>query len=88
MTRTNDGFKIADEDLRLRGPGDFFGNRQHGLPRLKLAALTGDLSLVSQAQDAAAALLETDPLLQLPEHKALAAEVAALCAEVGEHGLN
>ena len=88
MTRTNDGFKIADEDLRLRGPGDFFGNRQHGLPRLKLAALTGDLSLVSQAQDTAAALLETDPLLQLPEHKALAAEVAALFAEVGEHGLN
>ena len=88
MTRTNDGFKIADEDLKLRGPGDFFGNRQHGLPRLKLAALTGDLSLVSQAQDAAAGILERDPLLQLPEHQALAAEVAALFAEVGEHGLN
>ena len=63
MTRTGDGFKIAEEDLRLRGPGDFFGRRQHGLPALKIADLTCDMALLKEAQGAALALLERDPEL-------------------------
>ena len=57
------GFKIAEEDLKLRGPGDFFGRRQHGLPALKIADLTCDMRLLKEAQGAALALLERDPEL-------------------------
>ncbi|MBD5150240.1 MAG: ATP-dependent DNA helicase RecG [Oscillibacter sp.] len=64
MTQTGDGFKIAEEDLRLRGPGDFFGRRQHGLPALKVADLTCDMALLKEAQTAAAKLLERDPELE------------------------
>ena len=63
MTRTGDGFKIAEEDLRLRGPGDFFGQRQHGLPALKVADLSCDVALLREAQAAAEALLARDPEL-------------------------
>ena len=63
MTQTGDGFKIAEEDLRLRGPGDFFGRRQHGLPALKIADLTCDMALLKEAQGAALELLERDPEL-------------------------
>ena len=61
MTKTNDGFKIAEEDLRLRGPGDFFGARQHGLPPMKAADLSCDMALLTEAQAAAITLLENDP---------------------------
>ena len=61
MTKTTDGFRIAEEDLRLRGPGDFFGVRQHGLPGLKIADLGCDTQLLREAQEAADALLERDP---------------------------
>ncbi len=64
MTQTGDGFKIAEEDLHLRGPGDFFGRRQHGLPSLKVADLTCDMRLLKEAQKAAAELLEQDPDLE------------------------
>ncbi|MDE7218601.1 MAG: ATP-dependent DNA helicase RecG [Oscillospiraceae bacterium] len=64
MTQTGDGFKIAEEDLRLRGPGDFFGRRQHGLPALKVADLTCDMALLKEAQSAAVKLLERDPELE------------------------
>ena len=64
MTQTGDGFKIAEEDLRLRGPGDFFGRRQHGLPALKVADLTCDMALLKEAQAAAVKLLERDPELE------------------------
>ncbi len=60
---TNDGFEIARADLAQRGPGDFFGKRQHGLPVLHVADLSADLSLMQQAKDEAAALLARDPLL-------------------------
>jgi len=63
MTKTTDGFRIAEEDLRLRGPGDFFGQRQHGLPGLKVADLGCDTRLLQEAQEAAEALLERDPEL-------------------------
>ena len=63
MTQTGDGFKIAEEDLRLRGPGDFFGQRQHGLPGLKVADLGCDTLLLQEAQKAAEKLLARDPEL-------------------------
>ena len=86
MCATNDGFKIADEDLKLRGPGDFFGNRQHGLPQLKLADLLSDMPLLQRAQSGAAALLDADP--NLMNHPALWQAVEHLFAQVGEQGLN
>ena len=71
MTRTNDGFEIAEIDLKLRGPGDFFGTRQHGLPRFKLADITQELELLHTAKDDALELLSADPRLMRPEHRAL-----------------
>ena len=89
MCSTNDGFKIADEDLKLRGPGDFFGSRQHGLPDLKIADLLGgDMPLFQSAQEAARQLIAEDPGLQAPEHAGLAEEVRRLFARNGEQGLN
>ena len=63
MRRTNNGFEIAEEDLKLRGPGDFFGSRQHGLPSLKVADLSCDLQLLHEAKAAAEALLKEDETL-------------------------
>ncbi len=88
MCDTNDGFRIADEDLKLRGPGDFFGNRQHGLPKMHIADLLEDSQLLAQAQMRAANLLADDPGLESPAHAALRGEVARLFGRVGEDGLN
>lgn len=89
MCSTNDGFKIADEDLKLRGPGDFFGSRQHGLPDLKIADLMGgDMPLFQSAQAAARQLIAEDPELRDPEHAGLAEEVRRLFARNGDQGLN
>ncbi len=71
MTQTTDGFKIADEDLKLRGPGDFFGARQHGLPEMKIADLTKDMALLSGAKQAAQQVLDDDPLLAKKENAPL-----------------
>ena len=76
MTQTGDGFRIAEEDLRLRGPGDFFGQRQHGLPALKLADLSCDVALLQEAQSAARALLEQGE--GLAGHPAVEARVTEL----------
>ena len=78
LTQTNDGFRIAEEDLKLRGPGDFFGSRQHGLPTLKAADLSCDMPLLAEARDAAQQLLAGDPLLTQPEHAVLRRRVQAL----------
>ena len=88
LCSTNDGFKIADEDLKLRGPGDFFGNRQHGLPDLKIADLKTDMSILRTAQAAARKVLTSDPKLKLPQHSGLSKKVADLFEKVGEQGLN
>ncbi len=71
MTRTADGFEIAEMDLALRGPGQFFGTRQHGLPEFKLTDLTGELEMLQTAKDDATALLADDPRLSSPRHAAL-----------------
>lgn len=86
MCRTTDGFQIADEDLKLRGPGDFFGDRQHGLPELRVADLLNDTALLHHTREAADRLTAADPTLSLPEHAALAAGVEQLFARVGEGG--
>ena len=81
LTQTNDGFQIAEEDLKLRGPGDFFGERQHGLPALRVADLETDTRVLKEAQDAAAELLAADPELTQPEHRPLLEKVRRLFAE-------
>ena len=81
LTQTNDGFQIAEEDLKLRGPGDFFGERQHGLPALRVADLETDTRVLKEAQDAAAEVLAADPDLARPEHRPLLEKVRRLFAE-------
>lgn len=71
MAKSNDGFEIARKDLELRGPGDFFGIRQHGLPEFKLADLLKDVNILKQATDAAKELLEKDSKLEAKENKML-----------------
>lgn len=71
LCETNDGFKIADADLKLRGPGDFFGKRQHGLPALRLADILRDSALLTTVQREAVTLLQTDAQLQNPEYAAV-----------------
>ncbi len=78
MTRTNDGFKIAQEDLVLRGPGDFFGQRQHGLPSLKVADLKCDMELMHLARQAANEVLDADPELEYPEHRGISEKIHML----------
>ena len=75
LKKTNDGFKISEEDLRLRGPGDFFGSRQHGLPAMHIADLGGDVEVLQQAQSEANELLRLDPMLSAPENRALSERV-------------
>jgi ATP-dependent DNA helicase RecG len=81
MCGSDDGFKIAEEDLRLRGPGDFFGSRQHGLPEMHLADLRADMDVLESAREAAEALLRSDPTLQSKENAPLRAHVTRLFAQ-------
>ena len=81
LVDTADGFRIAEEDLKLRGPGDFFGRRQHGLPALRMADLNTDTRVLKEARDAAAALLSADPDLSRPEHRPLLEKVRRLFQE-------
>ena len=78
MCSTNDGFVIANEDLKQRGPGDFFGSRQHGLPDMKIADMMTDMHLFTAAQEAAKQILAKDPDLTQKENAGLSREVASL----------
>ena len=84
FTQTTDGFRIAEKDLELRGPGDFFGRRQHGLPTLRASDLAGDTRVLKEAQQAALELLDADPGLDRPENRPLMEKVRRLFAEEGE----
>ncbi len=80
---TQDGFVLAEKDLVLRGPGDFFGVRQSGLPALRLASLS-NVQILEQARAEAQALFEDDPALSRPENQALAEQVSLFWQAVGE----
>lgn len=82
MCKTNDGFKLADEDLRMRGPGDFFGSRQHGLPELKISDFSSMVS-INDAEEAAKMIIASDPSLSEKQHRPLAFEVKRLFSSVG-----
>jgi ATP-dependent DNA helicase RecG len=71
---TQDGFRLAEEDLKLRGPGEFFGTRQSGLPDLRIAKLS-DVKILEEARSVAQELFDRDPELKQPEHRLLAAQV-------------
>ena len=78
MCKTSDGFKIADKDLELRGPGDFFGSRQSGIPTLKIAELTENMDTVRESKEASEAILKADPKLRNEENLRLRKAVAQL----------
>ena len=78
LCSTTDGFKIAEEDLKLRGPGDFFGSRQSGLPVFRVASLSCDLQTLQQAQQASALWIETQGTADTKEGRALRARIAEL----------
>ena len=84
MCKTNDGFKIAETDLKLRGPGDFFGSRQHGLPETHIASFADDMDVLMQAQNAAQKLLNDDPELTKPENIYLKRKVDKILAHYSD----
>ncbi len=76
LQKTNDGFKVAEEDLRIRGPGDFLGTRQHGIPDLKVASLVDDKEVLSLAREEAFRVIREDGDLKSREHERLRAELS------------
>ena len=78
LLETSDGFAIAEEDLLLRGPGEFYGTRQHGLPDLRLARMAREMGVLEEAREAAFWLIGEDPKLEAAEHAELRERVAAL----------
>ena len=83
IERVYDGFRLAEEDLKLRGPGEFFGTRQSGLPDLKMAKLS-DVGLLEAARNEATGLFKEDPRLRQPEHKPLVRELARVWPQAAE----
>jgi len=83
LCSTADGFAVAQYDLETRGPGDFFGSRQHGLPTLQIADLMNDTRTLHAAQSEAVALLAEDPLLEHQDHALLAAQVQQMFEKAG-----
>lgn len=88
MKSTTDGYKIADTDLRLRGPGNFFGREQSGLPPMRVANLADDAEILGEVERLAEELLKTDPKLERRGHEGLKANVRRLFGNVGEFGWN
>ena len=88
MVDTTDGYKIADIDLQLRGPGNFFGREQSGLPPMRVADLADDAAQLSEIDKLAGDILRTDARLEKPENTGLRANVAKLFGNVDEYGWN
>jgi ATP-dependent DNA helicase RecG len=78
MAKTSDGFKISEYDLELRGPGDFFGNRQHGLPRFRQAGMLDDVILLKKSREIAERILEEDPNLEKEDNAKLKYNVESI----------
>ena len=78
LRKTGDGFKISEEDLRLRGPGDFFGTRQHGLPELRIASFMSDMRILDEAKREATRIAEEDRGLEKPEYKLLRERIKSM----------
>jgi ATP-dependent DNA helicase RecG len=83
MERCNDGFQLAEEDLKLRREGDVLGNRQHGISPLRLVNVIRDAPLIKTARTEAERILSFDPLLELNEHAHLASELRTLFGREG-----
>lgn len=83
MCQTDDGFKIAEKDLELRGPGEFLGTRQHGLPQTRIGDLMTDMQILKEAQGAVATMLKHDPELQNPNFDPLKRKVEETFAKMG-----
>ena len=81
MCKSNDGFFISEEDLKLRGPGDFFGTRQHGLPELKIANLFKDMKILKKSRVAAQKIIEADRSLQSEENLPMAEKIREMFRE-------
>ena len=81
MEASSDGFFIAEEDLKLRGPGEIFGTRQHGLPDLAITDLSKHMKILEQAKEEAKAMLADDPALDAHEHSALRRRITKLFGE-------
>ena len=86
LCKTNDGFEISRQDLALRGPGDFFGTRQHGLPAFKVGSLELDLQTLQDAQSAAAEFVSSEELPKRPEYQPLMERIQALFASGAPRG--
>ena len=81
MQDTNDGFVISEKDLQLRGPGDFFGTQQHGVPEFKVANLFTDMEILKQAQECSKTILQKDPFLMLEENIGIKEQIDKLFAQ-------
>ncbi|MDF2567873.1 MAG: ATP-dependent helicase RecG, partial [Oscillospiraceae bacterium] len=88
MCKTSDGFKISEEDLKLRGPGDFFGERQHGLPALKIANMAENMEVLKHTQNLAKEIMSEDAELFLPKNKGLYTLVSELFGQAFSGGFN
>jgi ATP-dependent DNA helicase RecG len=84
LEATNDGFILAERDLELRGPGEFLGRRQSGLPELRLASLLHDVDVLTLAQEEAVAIFSVDPQLERPEHSLLRERVGEFWENTGD----
>lgn len=88
MKKTSNGFEIAGEDLKLRGPGDFFGRKQHGLPEIKIADMSEDVDLLKETGELAKTILKEDADLTLPENAAFKNFISTLFGNSEEYGFN
>ena len=88
MAKTNDGFLVADEDLKLRGPGDFFGSKQHGLPTLKIASIFADRRVLTETSKLSKEILSLDPLLENEQNRGLKLAVDKLFSSAFSGGYN
>lgn len=88
MTKTDNGFEIAQEDLKIRGPGDFFGQAQHGLPCYSAVVMQAEMAILAASQNTAEAITQADPLLEQETNRWLLHRVQELRARMGKTGLN